>query len=111
MTLKANTYEFLTNKWSPREIQYCDLWQENICGVKCIVTPQVLPWLEPTLALEAVITRGKGLGQHIRTWRSSANKVANDIRSITLILAHLLPWIRGEKNPRPLLNPISQNPR
>jgi hypothetical protein len=75
------------------------------------VTPQVLPWLEPTLALEAVLTRGKGLGQHIRTWRSSANKVANDIRSITLILAHLLPWIRGEKNPRPLLNPISQNPR
>jgi hypothetical protein len=75
------------------------------------VTPQVLPWLEPTLALEAVITRGKGLGQHLRTWRSSAKKVANDIRSITLILAHLLPWIRGEKNPRPLLNPISQNPR
>jgi hypothetical protein len=31
------------------------------------VTPQVLPWLKPTLALEAVITRGKGLGQHIRT--------------------------------------------
>jgi hypothetical protein len=35
MTLKANTYDFLTNKWSPREIQDCDLWQENICGVKC----------------------------------------------------------------------------
>jgi hypothetical protein len=48
------------------------------------VTPQVLPWLEPTLALEAVITGGKGLGQHIRTWRSSANQVANDLRSITL---------------------------
>ena len=32
-------------------------------------------------------------------------------KSITLILAHLLPWIRGEENPRPLLNPISQNPR
>jgi hypothetical protein len=64
-----------------------------------------------TLALEAVITRSKGLGQHLRTWRPSADKVANDIRSITLILAHLLPWIRGEKNPRPLLNPIFQNPR
>jgi hypothetical protein len=70
-------------------------------GIK-LVTPQVLPWLEPTLALEAVITGGKGLGQHIRTWRSSANQVANDLRSITLILAHLLPWIRGERNPRPL---------
>jgi hypothetical protein len=32
---KANTYEFLTKKWSPPEIQECDLWQENICGVKC----------------------------------------------------------------------------
>jgi hypothetical protein len=32
---KANTYEFLTKKWSPPEIQECDLWQDNICGVKC----------------------------------------------------------------------------
>jgi hypothetical protein len=31
----ANTYEFLTKKWSPPEIQERDLWQENICGVKC----------------------------------------------------------------------------
>jgi hypothetical protein len=33
--LKANTYEFLTKKWSPPEIQECDLWQGNICGVRC----------------------------------------------------------------------------
>jgi hypothetical protein len=32
---KANTYEFLTKKWSPPEIQKCDLWQGNICGVRC----------------------------------------------------------------------------
>jgi hypothetical protein len=31
--LKANTYEFFTKKWSPREIQECDLWQRKICGV------------------------------------------------------------------------------
>jgi hypothetical protein len=31
---KANIYEFYTNKWSPLEIQKCDLWQENICGVR-----------------------------------------------------------------------------
>jgi hypothetical protein len=31
---KANTYEFLTKKWSPPEIQECDLWQGNICGVR-----------------------------------------------------------------------------
>jgi hypothetical protein len=31
---KANTYGFLTKKWSPPEIQECDLWQENICGVR-----------------------------------------------------------------------------
>jgi hypothetical protein len=31
----SNTYRFLTKKWSPPEIQECDLWQENICGVKC----------------------------------------------------------------------------
>jgi hypothetical protein len=32
---KANTYEFLTKKWSPPEIQECDLLQVNICGVRC----------------------------------------------------------------------------
>jgi hypothetical protein len=32
---KANTYGFLTKKWSPREIQDCDLWYLNICGVRC----------------------------------------------------------------------------
>jgi hypothetical protein len=31
---KANTFEFLTKKWSPPEIKECDLWQENICGVR-----------------------------------------------------------------------------
>jgi hypothetical protein len=34
--LKANTYGFLTKKWSPPEIQECDLRQGNICGVKCM---------------------------------------------------------------------------
>jgi hypothetical protein len=37
---KANTYGFLTKKWSPLEIQECDLWQGNICGVRC-----TSPWL------------------------------------------------------------------
>jgi hypothetical protein len=32
---KANTYEFLTKKWSQPEIQKSDLWQGNICGVRC----------------------------------------------------------------------------
>jgi hypothetical protein len=32
---KANTYGFLTKKWSPTEIQECDLWQGNICVVRC----------------------------------------------------------------------------
>jgi hypothetical protein len=32
---KANTYGFLTKKWSQPEIQECDLWQGNICGVRC----------------------------------------------------------------------------
>src|SRR5699024_233777 len=27
---KANTYGFLTKKWSPPEIQECDLWQGKI---------------------------------------------------------------------------------
>jgi hypothetical protein len=35
MTLKANTYGFLTKKWPPPEIKECDLWQGNICGVRC----------------------------------------------------------------------------
>jgi hypothetical protein len=33
--LKANTYEFFTKTWSPSKIQECDLWQGNICGVRC----------------------------------------------------------------------------
>jgi hypothetical protein len=33
---KANTYEFLTKKWSPPKIQEYDLWQENIYGVRCM---------------------------------------------------------------------------
>jgi hypothetical protein len=33
---KANTYGFLIKKWSPPEIQECDLWQGNICGVRCM---------------------------------------------------------------------------
>jgi hypothetical protein len=31
---KANTYWFWTKKWSPPEIQECDLWEGNICGVR-----------------------------------------------------------------------------
>jgi hypothetical protein len=33
---KANTYGFLTKKWSAPEIQECDLWQGNICEVRCM---------------------------------------------------------------------------
>jgi hypothetical protein len=33
---KANTYRFLTKKWSPPEIQECDLWEGTICGVRCM---------------------------------------------------------------------------
>jgi hypothetical protein len=32
---KANAYRFLTKKWSPPEIQECNLWHGNICGVRC----------------------------------------------------------------------------
>jgi hypothetical protein len=32
---KANTYGFLTKKWTPPKIQECDLWQGNLCGVRC----------------------------------------------------------------------------
>jgi hypothetical protein len=31
----ANTYRFLNKKWSPPEIQECDLWKENIREVRC----------------------------------------------------------------------------
>src|SRR5687767_3786792 len=34
--LKDNTYRFLNKKWSPPEIQECDLRQGNICGVRCM---------------------------------------------------------------------------
>jgi hypothetical protein len=32
---KANTNEFFTKKWYPPEILECDLWQGNICRVRC----------------------------------------------------------------------------
>jgi hypothetical protein len=32
---KVNTDGFLSKKWSPPEIQECDLWKENICGMRC----------------------------------------------------------------------------
>jgi hypothetical protein len=32
---KANTYRFLSKKWSPPEIQECDLWHGNISVVSC----------------------------------------------------------------------------
>jgi hypothetical protein len=32
---KANTFGFFTKKGSPPEIQECDLWHWNICGVRC----------------------------------------------------------------------------
>jgi hypothetical protein len=32
---KAN-YGFFTKKWSPQEIQECDVWKGNICGVRCM---------------------------------------------------------------------------
>jgi hypothetical protein len=31
---KADPCGFLSKKWSPPEIQECDLWQGNICGVR-----------------------------------------------------------------------------
>src|SRR6187455_1359752 len=34
--LEPKTYGFLTKKWSPPEIQECDLRQGNICGVRCM---------------------------------------------------------------------------
>jgi hypothetical protein len=34
--LEAKTYGFLTKTWSPPEIQERDLWQGNICGVRCM---------------------------------------------------------------------------
>jgi hypothetical protein len=34
--LKVDIYGFLTKKWSPPEIQECDLWQGNICQVRCM---------------------------------------------------------------------------
>jgi hypothetical protein len=33
---KAYTNGFFTKKWSPPKIQECDLWQGNICGVRCM---------------------------------------------------------------------------
>jgi hypothetical protein len=39
---KANTYGFLTKKWSPPKTQECDLWQGNICGVRCMLGAKIV---------------------------------------------------------------------
>jgi hypothetical protein len=31
----ANANGFFTKKFSPQEIQECDIWQGNTCGVRC----------------------------------------------------------------------------
>jgi hypothetical protein len=33
--MNANIYKFVTKKWSPPEIQECDIWKAKICGVRC----------------------------------------------------------------------------
>jgi hypothetical protein len=32
---KANTFRFLSKKWSPQKIEEYDLWQGNIFWVRC----------------------------------------------------------------------------
>jgi hypothetical protein len=43
----------------------CSVARESMGTVD--VTPQVLPWLEPTLALRTVIICGRDLRKHMRT--------------------------------------------
>jgi hypothetical protein len=39
---KVNTYGFLPTKSSALEIQECDLWQGNICGVRCTILSSMI---------------------------------------------------------------------
>jgi hypothetical protein len=45
---KASTYGFLTKKWSPPEIQECDLWQGNICAVRCTTLRSMINGKQPS---------------------------------------------------------------
>jgi hypothetical protein len=49
----------------PNVLNACSLYLDNEQSEA--VTPQVLPWLEHTLALRTVITCGRDLRKHIRT--------------------------------------------
>jgi hypothetical protein len=49
---KAKAYGFLTKKWSPPEIQECDIWQENICGVRYRSLWSMINGIQPPFLLK-----------------------------------------------------------
>jgi hypothetical protein len=52
---KANTYGFFTKKWSPPEIQECDLWQGNICGVSYRSLWSMINGIQPPFLLKIAV--------------------------------------------------------
>jgi hypothetical protein len=49
---KANTYGFLTKKWSPPKIEEFYLWKGNICGVRCTSLWSMISGLTIPILLE-----------------------------------------------------------
>ena len=73
--LKANTYGFLTKKWSPPEIKECDLWQGNICGVRCTSNWSMINGLTTPIFVEnsmndpfSIITKANTYGFLTKKW-------------------------------------------
>jgi hypothetical protein len=71
---KANTYGFFTNKWSPPKTQECDLWQGNICGVRCTSLLSMINGHTTTIFVENSHERPFSIISKANTYRISTKK-------------------------------------
>jgi hypothetical protein len=67
---KANTYGIFTKKWSPPDIQECDLWQGNKCGGEAYEPPvddqwQHNPYFLSKIASTTIFNNTEGKHQRI----------------------------------------------
>jgi hypothetical protein len=74
---KPNTYEFFTKKWSPPEIQECDLWQGNICGMRCMCLWSMINGHTTPIFVENSHERQISTIQKANTYEFLANKMVS----------------------------------
>jgi hypothetical protein len=71
---KVNTYGFLAKKWSPPEIQECDLWQGNICGARCMSLLSMINGHTTPIFVENIHERPFSMTMKANTYRFLTKK-------------------------------------